>query len=115
MGNKNNNIINICFASDNNYIQHCAAAISSILVNNKSQRKYSFHILDGGISSENKEKLLSLRNLCDFDMQFYDMSKIDCSELPLNREYISIVTYYRLFLLDILPQNLDKIIYFLDF
>lgn len=111
MGNKNNNIINICFASDNNYIQHCAAAISSILVNNKSQRKYSFHILDGGITPKNKEKLLSLKNLCDFDMQFYDMSKIDCSELPLNREYISIVTYYRLFLLDILPQNLDKIIY----
>ena len=111
MGNKNNNIINICFASDNNYVQHCAAAISSILVNNKSQRKYSFHILDGGITPKNKEKLLSLRNLCDFDMQFYDMSKIDCSELPLNREYISIVTYYRLFLLDILPQNLDKIIY----
>ena len=107
----NNKTINICFASDNNYIQHCAAAISSILVNNKLQRKYSFHILDGRITPKNKEKLLSLRNLCDFDMQFYDMSKIDCSELPLNREYISIVTYYRLFLLDILPQNLDKIIY----
>ena len=33
------------------------------------------------------------------------------SMLPLNREYISIATYYRLFLLDVLPQNIDKCIY----
>ena len=103
--------IDIVFSSDNNYINHCAAAITSILLNCDNTSLLRFHILDGGISDSNKRKVINLNKYRDFSVEFYDMTNFDFSNLPLNRSYISISTYYRLFLLDVLPKEISKVIY----
>ena len=103
--------INICFASDNNYVEHLAVALVSILKNTGVDTNLCFHILDGGISDNNKKKLLNLREIKNFEYRFYDMSKYDFSALPMNRSYISVATYYRLLILDILPKTINKLIY----
>ncbi len=107
----NQEIINICFASDDNYAQHLAVAISSILKNSSKNDIYNIHILNGDISGDNKEKILNLKKIRQFNCYFYNMEKFDFSLLPLNREYISAATYYRLFITDILPKDIDKLIY----
>lgn len=110
--NKNNDVfIDIVFSTDNNYVQHCCAAITSILLNADISAYFRFYILDGGIKRENKKKLSELKNIRDFSVQFIDMSQYDFSLFPLNRKYISVATYYRLLLLDILPENISKVIY----
>lgn len=103
--------IDIVMGADDGYIQHSAAAIASILLNCDASSNFRFHILDGGISSDKKEKLLKLKKLRNFDIQFYDMTKYDWSIFPDNRGHTTLVTYYRLLIPQILPKNIEKALY----
>ena len=60
------NFINVCFSSDNNYVQHLTTAMASVLKNLKSDSIIRFYILDGGISECNKKNILELSALKDF-------------------------------------------------
>lgn len=105
------NTINICFSSDNNYIQHLAVSIVSILKNRQDDEEFSFLILDGNISEDNKEKLRSLKSIQDFDIDFVKVDNALFSNCPIQDwTHLSIVTYYRLVLPDIKPEW-DRIIY----
>lgn len=106
-----NECINIVFAIDNNYARHCAVAIKSILEHiNKNQKVHIFIICDEYFSDENKRlfKMYENKNVA-FD--FLNVNVSDFSFYPLNREHISIATYYRLSLQDILPKDVNKVIY----
>ncbi len=103
--------INIAFAVDDNYVQHCSAAITSILLNSDNSSLFRFYILSGKLSEKSKKEIISLKKIRDFSIFFYEMNKYDFSHFSLNRKYISETTYYRLLLLDILPEEIDKIIY----
>lgn len=105
------NIIEIVFSSDNNYVQHLAVTIASILLNNKSKYSYRFHILDGGITDKNKSNIEKLKKIQDFAIQYYKINENYFSSLPLNRKNISVATYYRLELINILSKNIKKVIY----
>lgn len=106
-----NNSINICLSSDNNYIQHLAVTIASILKNKAEDDSFSFIILDGGITDENKEKIIALKSICDFDIEFVTVDNSLFAKCPIQDwTHLSIVGYYRLVLPDIKPEW-DKIIY----
>ena len=49
--------INVVFASDNNYAQHTAVAMASVLVNTKVPQKVRFYLIDDEIQNENKAKI----------------------------------------------------------
>lgn len=104
--------INIVYSSDNNYAQHCCCSMASILLNSDENSYFNFIILDGGISKNNKNKILALKKLKNCDISFYDMKSINLSDaFKLNREHISISTYYRLVMFNILDKNIEKVIY----
>ncbi len=103
--------IDVVMGADDGYIQHSAATMASILLNCDASSNFRFHILDGGISSDKKEKLLKLKKLRDFDIQFYDMTKYDWSMFPDNRAFITLVTYYRLRIPEVLPKSIQKALY----
>ena len=103
--------IDIVMGADDMYIQHSAATMASILLNCDASSNFRFHILDGGISTDKKEKLLKLKKLRDFDIQFYDMTKYDWSMFPDNRTHTTLATYYRLRIPEVLPENLQKALY----
>ncbi|MCQ2735175.1 MAG: glycosyltransferase family 8 protein [Alphaproteobacteria bacterium] len=103
--------IHIVFASDNNYAQHCAVTMASILLNSDNTSYFHFHILDGGISATNKRKIEYAKKIRMFSIQYYDMKLYDFSKFPLNRPWISVSTYYRLLMPQILPLDVDKVLY----
>lgn len=103
--------IDIMIAPDDNYVPHCAALMASILLNCDSTSYIRFHIPYVKISDENKNKLESLKSIRPFDISFYDMSKIDLSGFPLNRDYISVATYYRLFINEFMPKDVERVLY----
>ncbi|MEI0581570.1 DUF4422 domain-containing protein [Brachyspira pilosicoli] len=110
--NNNTQIINIVYSSDNNYAQHCCCSIASILLNSDENSHFNFIILDGGISKKNKNRILALKNIKNCDISFYDMKSINFSDdFKLNREHISISTYYRLIMFNILDKSMEKVIY----
>ena len=62
--------INICLSCDNNYAQHLGVTIASILKNRAEDDEFRFIILDGNISDENKTKIVSLKSIHDFEIDF---------------------------------------------
>ena len=60
---ESNEKINICLSCDDNYAKYAGVVITSVLTNALPEDKLNFYILDGGISVENKDKILSLKNI----------------------------------------------------
>lgn len=106
-----NQTINLVFSVDNNYIKHCAVSLVSILLNSAKGNRFRVFILDGGLSEKNKKKFELLKEIREFELNFIKIDNNYFRDLPLNRSYISIATYYRLLLPEILPTDIDKVIY----
>lgn len=103
----------IFFASDDKFTQHMSVAIASILVNSLPCENFNFYILDGGISDVNKNNLLKLKNIKDFNIEFIPIDNNlfkDC-QLTKDCKHITKQTYYRLIIPRIKPE-LEKCFYF---
>ncbi len=103
--------IHIVVGIDNNYVQQCAVTIVSALMNTSANYYFTFHIMNVGLSDVSKNKLESLKKIRPFDIYYEDLSHCDFSRFPLNRNWISAATYYRLFLSDVISNDIDKCIY----
>jgi lipopolysaccharide biosynthesis glycosyltransferase len=104
-------MINILFALDNNFARHCASAMASILSNHKissDEDKIRFFIV-GNLSGENREKLISLRKIQDFQYTFIEVDESQFSKIPL--EGSSVTICYRLIIPEIMPETVDKVIH----
>lgn len=103
--------ISVCLSTNNNYVQHMAACISSILKNKNSDEFINVYIIDGGISEENKLNLafFERRYACKLFYIFPDLNKMKNCKI-FKSDYISQATYYRLFIPELIPQE-DRIIY----
>ncbi len=107
--------MHIALASDDRYAKPMTAAICSVLENNREADRITFHILDSEISKKNKEKIMKTVGAHDKgSVVFYDflklMSRFDCV-LTLTEPSLPRVSYARLFLGEILPLDVEKIIY----
>ncbi|QTM09144.1 lipopolysaccharide 1,2-glucosyltransferase [Brachyspira hyodysenteriae] len=66
-----NKIMNICLISDDKFVTYIAILIVSILKNSSENDKFYFHIIEDNIREENKNKLLMLKEIKDFEIKFY--------------------------------------------
>lgn len=99
--------INICMSFDDNYLMPALTALKSIMKHTKSYIKL-YILCDKRLSKANRN--IVKNNLSNnFDVHFVDVDPGILSYLPLNREYISINTYYRLLIHKLI--DVDKIIY----
>lgn len=102
----------VLFSSDDNYVQHLGAAMYSLVAHNCDFEEIQIYVIDNDISVSSKEKLESIIS------QFLNSKIIWVpfaewkSKLNLNMAWnISISSYGRLFLAEILPENVDRILY----
>lgn len=103
--------MNIAFCIDEKYIPYCGISIISLLENNTNE-DITIHIVGTDISENNKNKILELARKYNAKIKFYDENILEQYDFSLyGSEYISLSTYTRLFLAEILPSNLDKVIY----
>ncbi len=104
--------INVCLACDDNYSKYAGVVIASILDNAKSDDNICVYVLDGGITQENKDKINSLKSIKDCKINFVGINNSmfdDYAKVSTNK-YISLATFYRLKLSELLP-NVDRVIY----
>ena len=107
----NNEPIHIVVCSDANYLCHTATMLVSLFEHNR-QSKVVVHLIGTGIGDID---LLRFRNTLDAYSQqlcFYpfDISNVD--SLPKGtHKYITSTTYCRLFIQDILPSYINKVLY----
>jgi len=115
-------ILVVC-AADNNYAMPLAVTMRSALENLKSTRKIFFYIIDGGITDFNKAKILKslITEKCEAEFIQIPDSLIDNileAHQPMELggsttrpEYISIASFYRLLIPELLPDQIEKVIY----
>jgi len=106
-------VINICLSCDDNYAKYAGVVVASVLANANDEDELKIYILDGGISEDKKEKILSLKTIRNCEIIFVpiDENMFEDYAKVKTHKYISVATYYRLKAPSLLP-NIDKIIYF---
>lgn len=102
--------MNIFFAVNNDYVKYLLVALLSILKNNVEEKIY-FYIISKDITEESKNKIGLLRKIySNFEIKYLvpDMSLF--KNLKLNIEYITIETYFRYIIADLVP-DISKCLY----
>lgn len=103
--------INICFATDNNYIRPLCSAIVSILKNIKRETRLHIFILEQDVSDENKNKILSLKHIKDCDISFVNITDSVFDNFPAFQcNYVTKTAYFRFLIADLL-KNVNNILY----
>lgn len=108
---KNNKIIPIFFATDDNYVQFLDVAIRSLIKNASTEYQYKIIVLNTGLTEENISKIKLLENE-NFEIRFDDISNSieDLKNRLPNIYHFGLAAYYRLFIETLYPQY-DKILY----
>lgn len=100
---------NIVFSIDNNYVAHLAIALNS-LFQHSSCKDFHIFILALNVSSFNKNNIIEwASSFCDID--FIDVTEASVKSFPINSSSISLATYLRLFISDLLPKEVEKALY----
>jgi lipopolysaccharide biosynthesis glycosyltransferase len=103
------NKVNVVFASNNKFIQHCGVAINSLIKNNLSNNSLAFFILSSELILEsNKAKIISLLRKND-TVKFVNIDSALYSQFKILDRF-SKETYNRLFFPNLFP-NVKKFIY----
>lgn len=103
--------INVVFASDENFLKYTATTLVSILKNMKTDRNLSVFVMtDAEISREGLEGISKLFRIRNF--KFTNLI-VDASQFAKIKTTpgISLATYYRLVMHDLLPADVDRVLY----
>lgn len=106
--------MNILLSSDENYAPLLGVTIYSLLKNNQNDFSHiNIYILDGGISDNNKSKILSICNNFKIKVNttFIDQGNLEEMVGVKIKVTRALSTYSRLFASTLLDDNIDKIIY----
>lgn len=105
-------IVPVVFASDNNYVPMLTTTIHSMMFNASSRFRYDITVLHRDISRDNQEIMHEFFSRYDnMRLSFCDVSDIiGRYNLTTNNPHISVETYYRFLIQDLLPCY-DKVLY----
>lgn len=98
--------INIALTHNDAYTEHSVVLMTSVILNKKDDEEIIFHIIDGGLSAQSREKLLAVRdcsvNFVPFDNKMFEGYK--------KSDYYPVQILYTMVLPDILP-DVEHLIY----
>lgn len=104
--------MNIVCATDDNFVQHCSIMLTSLLVNNSDVYIY---VLTEGLKSENEKIIRDEVEDKGGKVEFciVDTSIVEKFPMPEGKhlQHISRATYYRLLIPEILPVEVEHVIY----
>ena len=106
--------IHIAFCLDNKYVMPCGITIISILENNKDI-EITFHIIGVGLTDISKKELdFTIKEYTNASLIHYKLDEETLQSYNLNicnTELYSIAVYARFFVADLLPKDIDKLLY----
>lgn len=107
--------INVLYTIDNNYCVFSLLSINSILEHNESKSEYYFYIVEQGLTDSNKQRMkdfIEKRNQKVFFINI-DSEKLFSANIYNHPviNYITSIALARLFASEILPEEIDKLIY----
>ncbi len=108
----NTNHIHIALNIDDNYLVQCCTMLTSIFENNKDA-KFAIYILYISLSETSKHAVTQVvKDKYGHQIIFLEIDGKVIEKFPIsNGSHISASTYIRLFIAEMLPTTLDKVIY----
>lgn len=105
-------MIHIACNIDSNYVRHCAVTLVSLFENNKEE-KFTAHIIAQDLSENDKKTLTEIASGYQSQVRFYepDITLLEGFTIRKFSKRISMATYYRCILSELLPQDIDKVLY----
>lgn len=105
--------MDILLSTDINYIMPTGVLMHSISTNNKD---IAYHVLvNENFTSEDERPLSNIARHYDCSIHFYRLNHALTEILPFGLSYqahhVSIETYFRLFITELLPSNIKKVLY----
>ena len=103
-------VISVAFTVDEKYIPYATTALVSLFMNNGNEL-FNVYIIYNTISESSKSKIISSCKNFDHQIIFIKIDDSFLANAPITH-HISLAAYYRLSLVNLLPVELDKILYF---
>ena len=108
-------IMNICFATDDNYVRPTAIAMMTVILSNKDE-EICFYILSQSLQEKNKKILentvTTFSSKCKIKFCFLTNDILSQFSSTLKEsDHVSIATYFRIYIPSLLPKNIDRILY----
>ncbi len=103
--------MHIVLASDNNYAPFVAVTLVSILRTNPALPTLHVHLLANGIADDTLRRIADIPDTGRMQLHVYDISDLRQRLKVAVPDTIAMSSYARLFIADILPADIDKVLY----
>ncbi|MBR2210295.1 MAG: glycosyltransferase family 8 protein [Bacteroidales bacterium] len=108
--------IAIVCATDDNYAPYCGIMLTSVLENNKDREVSAYILIDKPLQEIQQKRFKQLSDKYSARIEFVMVDKSFFEKFPIkgdekNVKHWSIVTYYRLYAEELLPKDVDKVLY----
>lgn len=108
--------IAIVCATDDNYAPYCGVMLTSVLENNKDREVSAYILIDKPLQEIQQKRFKQLSDKYSARIEFVLVDKSFFEKFPIkgdekNVKHWSIVTYYRLYAEELLPKDVDKVLY----
>ena len=104
--------MNVLFSSNDNYVRHLGVSLYSLLSNNQTEQKINCFVIENEIKSANLNNLRQIVNsFANADLFIIPFSKFK-DKLKLDMPWpVSLSCYARLFVSELLPSEIDRVLY----
>lgn len=103
--------MHIVFSSDDNYARHVGIAITSLYEHNRDMPQLTVYLIDDKISPENHQRLDAIAEKYDRQIHYIPFGPHKTRLTLNNRWELPISAYARLFVADMVPETVDRILY----
>ena len=102
-------MIHIACNIDDNYIMQCCTTLVSVMHNNRDEQ-ITFHVIAESLSDKGKEQITAEVEKYNQQVVFYSHS-LNKNLPAFESAHISSAAYLRLYVAEILPQDIHKVLY----
>ena len=105
--------MNILYQADDNYATMLGVSLTSLLENNKASEEINVYIIDGGISTDNRNKIDKTIEKYNRQVRYIKVDELDAllEAMGAKKYRGSYMTFYKLYVRELLPKDIDKILY----
>lgn len=109
----NDNTIHVAFNIDHRYVPQCIVTMVSIMENNRNARPLWFHIVEETLSEAQCELISGYAEKYGHRVSYYRPAADALEGFSIKRfsHRITMATYYRCLLSDLLPESLSRVLY----
>lgn len=97
-------------ATDDNYVMSAAVMMYSALANYEGAEPIHFYVIDGGISESNRTRVSRILSAFSCSLEWLRPVQQPAADLP-RLSWATATSYYRLFLPDLIPGTIEKVLY----